>query len=60
MPPGQGGTCCPHTFALPSGPSVPSTELCYEPVPARADALLQVRGEGCSGDADLVVFLCRV
>lgn len=27
-----------------------------EPVPARADALLQIRREGCSGDADLVGF----
>lgn len=49
------GTCSPHAFALPTGP------WCgHHCVPARADALLQVRREGCGGDADLVGFFYEV
>uniref|UniRef100_A0A8C0V5Z8 Ventral anterior homeobox 1 n=1 Tax=Cyanistes caeruleus TaxID=156563 RepID=A0A8C0V5Z8_CYACU len=32
--------------------------LCHQPIPARTDALLQVRREGCGGNADLVGFFC--
>lgn len=54
-PPGHRGS--PHAFALPTGPWCGPHS-----VPARADALLQIRREGCCGDADLVGFfygVCR-
>lgn len=46
----------PTPLPWPRASGVAFTGLCHGPVPARADALLQIRREGCSGDADLVGF----